>query len=247
MTEEENPFEQIQQFLENFHGEINIINEKIDIQLQMDYFDMSRELKKQTNDKDLIEDCNVLFNEKTGIETKKRMLVQLAFVDDPKAYRIIEQYSQLPDNPLKHWSMLALQESRMLMQSKLLDQSQVLISTGLGGKENKLRYFFALFTNSEKPFTEVQKKVVKNEFEEIFRKNESDIEEIHFSDYIATLVILVPLHIAIQNLFSRAIFECNQFGNFLQENCIITNVRIMSIDAIKDYINKAKNEKENPL
>jgi hypothetical protein len=243
MTEEENPFEQIQRFLENFHGEINVINEKIDIQLQMEYFDMSRELKKQTNEKDLIAESDVLFDENTGFELKKRMLVQYAFIDDPKAYRIIEKYTQLPDNPLKHWSLLALQESRMLMQSKLLDQSQVLISTGLGGKENKLRYFFALFTNTEKPFTDVQKKIIYNEFEEIFRKNESEIEEIQFNEYIATLVVLVPLHITIQNLFSRAIYECNQFGNFLQENCIITNVRIMSIDSIKDYMNKAKLEK----
>jgi hypothetical protein len=243
MAEEENPFEQIHRFLENFHGEINIINEKIDIQLQMEYFDMSRELKKQANNKNMIALSDVLFDENTGFETKKRMLVQLAFIDDPKAYRIIEKYTQLLDNPIKHWSLLALQESRMLMQSKLLDQSQVLISTGLGGKENKLRYFFALFTNSEEPFTEVQKKIITNEFEEIFRKNESEIEEIHFSEYIAALVVLVPLHITIQNLFSRAIYECNQFGNFLQENCIITNVRIMSTEAIKEYMNKAKNEK----
>jgi hypothetical protein len=243
MTEEQNPFEQIQQFLENFHGEINIINEKIDIQLQMEYFEMSRELKKQPNEKDFIADSDLLFDKNTEFDIKKRMLVQLAFIDDPKAYRIIEKYSQSPENTLKHWSLLALQESRMLMQSKLLEQSQVLISTGLGGKENKLRYFFALFTTTEKPFSEVQKKIVTNEFEEIFHKNESEIEEIHFSEYIASLVVLVPLHIAIQNLFSRAIFECNQFGNFLQENCIITNVRIMSIDAIKDYMNKAKPEK----
>jgi hypothetical protein len=44
---EENPFEHIQQFLSEFKGEINIINEKIDIALQIEYFDMSKDIKKQ--------------------------------------------------------------------------------------------------------------------------------------------------------------------------------------------------------
>ena len=58
----------------------------------------------------------------------------MAAIDDVGAYRSIEKYSKNADDELKHWSLLALQESRMLLQSKLLDQSQIFISTGLGGE-----------------------------------------------------------------------------------------------------------------
>lgn len=235
---EENSFEQIQKLFKEFQGEINIIDEKIDIHLQMEYFNMSKELKNQPSLSDWLEKSEMLYDEKTPFEVKKKLLVQLASTEDVKAYRIIEKYAKQADTSIRQWALLASQESRMLLQSKLLDQSQIFISTGLGGKGNKLRYFFALFTNNDIPFNELQQKVVKNEFEFICNKNKSEIEEIQFTENIATIVALIPIFIPIQNLFNNAISECNIYGNFLKENCIITNVKIMTIDEIKKYIDE---------
>jgi len=235
---EENPFEQIQRFFREFQGDINIINEKIEIKLQTEYFEMSKELKNQPVADDLLEKSDILFKEKIIPGIKKKMLVQLASINDVKAYRIIEKYVKSAEEPLKHWSILALQESRMLLQSKLLEQSQVLISTGLGGKDNKLRYFFVLFTKNELPFNELQQKVIKSEFEYIFKNNNSEIEEINFIDEIATILALVPLDIPIQDLFSSVLLECNLYGSFLKDNCIITNVKIMTIEDIRNYLDR---------
>lgn len=239
---EENPFEQIQRFFKEFNGEINIIDEKIDINLQVEYFDMSKELKNKPIVDNWCEKSDLLFNDRTPLEEKKKILAQLASIEDVKAYRIIEKFVQSANESIKHWSLLALQESRLLLQSKLLEQSQVLISTGLGGKGNKLRYFFVLFTNNDLPFSKLQQKVVKGEFEFLFHKNESIIEEIQFTENIATIVALVPLHIAIQDLFSNVVSECNQYGNFLKENNIITNVKILTIDEIKKYNEEPDNQ-----
>ncbi len=225
--EEENALEHIQNFFKEFQGEINIIDEKIEIPLQMEYFNMSKEIRNMPALDDWMEKSEMLYDEKTPREIVKKLLVQLATTEDVKAYRIIEKFSQQANGTIKHWSLLALQESRMLLQSKLMEQSQVLISTGLGGKGNKLRYFFALFTNNGLPFSELQQKVVKSEFEFMCKKNQSEIEELQFAENIATIVALIPIFIPIQNLFSNAISECNIYGNFLRDNCIITNVRIL--------------------
>jgi hypothetical protein len=233
---EENPFEHMQQFLSDFKGDINIIDEKIDIKLQIEYFDMSKDMKGQTVLSDWEEKSEMLNDISTPLEAKKKILVQLASMDDVKAYRIIENFTKIADGSIKHWSLLALQESRMLLQSKLLDQSQVLISTGLGGKENKLRYFFVIFSSNELAFSDFQKKIIKNEFDDLLQKNNAEIEEIRYHDNIATLLLLIPLNVPIQNLIGKTISECNQYGNFLKDNCIITNVRVLDIEEIKNFL-----------
>jgi hypothetical protein len=240
-TPDTNPFEQIQRFFKDFKGDINIIDEKIDVHLQMEYFEMSKEFRDKPTLADWQEKIGLLIDESIDIITKKRFLSQVATINDVKAYRAIEKYVKEADPDLRHWALLALQESRMLLQSKLLDQSQVLVSTGLGGKEGKLRYFFVLFNRNNETYTEVQQKIVKNEFDYIFKKNNSEIEEINFYENIATILGLVPLTIPIQDIFVKTLSEINQFGNFVRENCIITNVRIMSVDEIREFMNNNNN------
>lgn len=241
----DNPFEQIQKFFKDFKGDINLINEQIDIELQMEYFDYSKNNKDKELDSNWEEKSEMLFTSEVSLDDKKVFLSQLATVFDVKAYRIIEKYASQPDAELKHWALLAMQESRMLLQSKLLDQSQVFISTGLGGKGNKLRYFMVLLTNNNEPFSEYQQKLVRSEFELIFSKNESEIEEFKFYENISTLITLVPLHIPIQDLFIKAVKEINQFGNFVRKNCIITNVRIMNMEEIRQFMAKSETDEEN--
>lgn len=240
-TPDVNPFEQVQRFFKDFKGDINIIDEKIDVHLQMEYFEMSKNLRDKPALTDWQEQINLLTDESIDLDTKKRFLTQIAAINDVKAYRAIEKYASEANLDLRHWAMLALQESRMLLQSKLLDQSQVLISTGLGGKEGKLRYFFVLFNRNNETYTDIQQKIIKNEFDYIFKKYNSEIEEINFYENIATVLGLVPLTIPIQDIFVKTLSEINQFGNFVRENCIITNVRIMSVDEIRSFMENNNN------
>jgi hypothetical protein len=234
----QNPFEQVQRYFEEFQGDINIMDEQIDIKLQMEYFDMSKELKKEPLGENWLEISNSLFDDDTNYLVKKKLLVQLASVDDVKAYRIIERFVSQASSDIRHWAMMAQQESRMVIQSKLLDHSQILISTGLGGKGNKLRYFFALFSKNKEVFTDYQQKIIKGEFEFVFKKGEAEIESIEFVDDVSLILSLVPIHTPIQNIFTKAVNECNQYGGFVRENCIITNVRKMNIEEVRAFLIK---------
>ncbi len=90
-------------------------------------------------------------------------MVQLAAHDDVEAFRIIERFHKSSEGVLHDWAVLSLQESRMILQSSLLGEQQVFISTGLGGKGQKIRYFIVLMKkDQDTPFNDTQKKTSKN-------------------------------------------------------------------------------------
>ena len=126
----------------------------------------------------------------------------------------------------------------MLLESKLLEENQVFISTGLGGKGSKLRYFVVLIGRDDIELSDLQKKVIKNEFEDILSKHDSEIENIDFMGNFATMLVMVPLKVALKDVFRSAIQECNQYGDFMKYNFIITNVKELNLDEIKDFLRK---------
>jgi hypothetical protein len=239
--ENDNVFNQLQKLFNEFGGNLNIINEKIDIDLQVEYFRFSENVKQKISPEDILKNKDEIFNPELSVENKKLLLSQLASIDDVSAYRTIEQYLNNPDEALKFWAILALQESKMLLQSKLLEQNQLFISTGLGGRDNMLRYYIVLLSQDNNPFSDFQKERINSEFSFVFQKNNAIIEEIKFQDNISTVLALIPINIALTDLFSAAIKECNIYGNFIKDNGIITNVKILTVPEIIEFLNKNKN------
>ena len=174
------------------------------------------------------------------VEDKKQLLVQLANIDSIEAYRTLEKYTQGSCDILKDWATLALQENRLLIESNLLDKSQVLISTGLGGKGLKLRYFTVLLTASGMGYSAFEQKIVTNEVQFSIKKSKGELEHIVFDKELCTILSIIPLQIPVKNLFNELISECNQYGNFMNPDFIITNVKILSNDHIRRLIEQTK-------
>ncbi|NOZ45877.1 MAG: hypothetical protein GXO79_03755, partial [Chlorobi bacterium] len=158
INEGENIFDKLRELASQLDGNFNILENVIDVNVQMEYFKYSRNVKKDIDAKSILSKINNLFNENISISDKKHLLSQLASLDDVKAFRAIEKYMKNSDELLHDWALMAYQESKMLLESSLLDESQVFISTGLGGKGTKLRYFIVLFSKSGKQFNKVQQK-----------------------------------------------------------------------------------------
>ena len=114
------------------------------------------------------------------------------------------------------------------------------ISTGLGGKGSLLRYFIVLLSKKRNALNEIQKKIIHGEFEFLLNKNDSELESITFYDKFVTMVVLIPLHITIKEFFREGINECNQFGNFLRANFLVTNVKQLSADEINEFLRTHK-------
>lgn len=242
MENQENIFEKIQEILGNFSGSLSILEHQIDVKLQIEYFDFSRNVRRDFDPAVILAQEPDLYDTEKSLDAKRELLISLASIDKPEAFRIIERYVQYAPVEMKDWSILALQESKMLLESKLLEENQVFISTGLGGSNGKLRYFVALFSESSNEFSDLQRNIIKSEFDYIFPKYEAEVEKIEFYSNYVTIVALIPLNIPVKDPISVSIDECNNLGNFIKQGYLITNVKILSAIEIENLLNNVPPE-----
>lgn len=208
----------------------------------MEYFDFSRNIRKDFDPEFVLSREQELYTDEVSLESKRELLVSLASIDKPEAYRIIERFVKVAPNEIKDWAILSLQESRLLLESKLLEENQVFISTGLGGLRGKLRYFIALFSESNSNFSDIQRNLIKSEFDFIFPKFEAEVEKVDFFSNYATIVALIPLNIPVKDPIKSVIDECNNLGNFIKQGFLITNVKILTPFEIESLLNNTPPE-----
>jgi len=243
---DESIFGKLSELFDKVPKKFSILQEQIDVATQMEYFEASKSIKEKGKNIDINEYKTKLFTAETNIDEKKEVLLHLAYCQEVEAYRAIEKFLK-SETELKEWATIALQESRMLIESNLLDESQVFISTGLGGKNLNLRYFIVLLSSSESGFSESQKKIIKSEFEYAINNNEGEVEKIEFPENFATLVALFPLDSDVHIVLKSALLECNQLGNFLQNNFLVTNVKVFSNDEIREMLKNRDEEMDNEI
>lgn len=246
--EEEQFYDNIQKALENLPENFNILEEQIEVEIQMKYF----EFAKKVRDKDIADECfedrEGLFSPEINIERKKEILSAIAGLDEVKAYRTIERFVDESEGEIKQWGILALQESRMLLQSSLLDEQQVFISTGLGGKGKMLRYFVVFINNIEhEMLSDIQQKLVKDELIYEVKGKAGEFESMDFMEGFSSALVMLPLVVDIKKVFQNVIDECNQYGNFLNEDMIVTNVKVMSRGEIIQLLHQSKSKKPDEL
>ena len=242
MDEHENLYEKIQEILGTNPGSLKILEQQIDMDLQMEYYECSRRVREEKDIAWAMEHMQYLYEPGYSTDVKKEILARLATTGKPESFRALESFLKLGDLSLRHWALLSLNECRMQLESKLMDENQVYISTGLGGKDEKLRYFVVLMSRSKMDLTPTQHMVIKNEFEFILKKFNAELEEINFSGYLATLLLLLPMNYSLKTVFQEAINECNLYGDFLNEDFIVTNVKTLSFQEIEDFLERKRDE-----
>jgi len=221
---------------------INLIEEQIDLSEQIEFFEMVANLKPSIDKEQILLVRDSLFEASYSIEEKKQLLVMLSEIPEVDAYRTIERFVNSCEPQLRNWAIIARHKNRVQLESSMLDEKCVFLTTGLGGKGTKLRYFTVLLPRMDMPLTEIQKKIVKNEFEFAFQKSDCELEEIRFNDLFVALLVLIPLKTSISKIFNEVIIECNNLGNFLNERFIVTNVKALTDDEIEDFVRKTKNK-----
>ncbi len=231
-------YQNIQKVLENLPENFSILEEQIDIDVQMKYFDYAQKNRTDEISAECFANMDELFSENTGFERKKQILVNIATIDNVKAFRTIERFVKESSGEIYQWAVLAMQESRMLLQSSLLDEQQVFISTGLGGKGQKIRYY-VVFINKNKQgiLTRTQQNLLKDELITVLKSNDGEFETIDFTDGFSTAMVMLPLQTDLKSVFRNIIDECNQYGNFLDDDMILTNVKMLSRTEITEMLN----------
>ena len=238
MEEHENLYEKIQEILGSDPGNLKILEQQIDLDLQVEYYECSRRLREEVDEEWAMDQIQYLDEPDYSVEVRKNILARLASINRVECFRAIESYLKKADPQTRNWALLALNESRMLLESKILDENQIFISTGLGGRDQKLRYFVVLISRNKVDLSSTQQKVVRNEFDYVLKRFDAELEEVNFSGYLATMLLLLPMNHSLKGVFQEAIQECNQFGDFLEEDFIVTNVKTLSFDEIVDFIER---------
>ena len=233
--------ENIRLFLDSLPATFNILEAGIDIQTQKEYIDYSHSFDRgELTETDTIKLGSTLLDTRTPIETKKKLLTLLAHLGTITAFRQIEKYYKNSDKGLKPWAAMALQECKMFLECTLTNQSAGYISAGLGGLNDKLRYFFLVFSSSDRPFTATQKGIVKDEFNLVAKDLNCVVETIDHSDIFIGMTALVPMDVAVGTFIETGIKMCNELGNFVFENYYVTNQEIPEKSEMPDIINKEK-------
>ena len=234
--ENENVYRKIQEFFGGLDNNFSLMEDPVDVTVQMNYFETSGRVRGMAKEEDVLARKDELFDAKQFIEDKKALLVQMAGIPNPEIYRVLETYAKNPDVDLKEWSKLALQENKLLLESDLLDSRQVFIATGLGGKGHKLRYFVVLINKGGDHLKPFQQKVVQDEMQYALQRYDGELEDLNFMHQYTTMRVVVPISQNLTRLFREGIDECNQFGDFLSPDFIVTNMKEFSEEEIKEAL-----------
>ncbi|MDA3911102.1 MAG: hypothetical protein PF448_07080 [Bacteroidales bacterium] len=233
-------YEKLQKLLIDKKDKLRIMERQVDIEVQMAYFEKGTKIKLDLPDLEhVLTKAEDLFDEDVDLEAKRTLLNQLASFEEVKCYRILEKYMKQPDKQLVDWSYLAYQESLMGIESSLTDEDMVYISSGLGGKANKLRYFVVMMTDDKlRAFSQQEQSFILKEIKYQFDKFDAEFEEHNFYNAYFMFSCLIPIDISIGELFHGFIQQINEFGALLSDNFLITNVKRMSVDEVEDFIEK---------
>lgn len=231
-----------QKLSENKKEKFEILEQGIDMQTQLEYIEHSHSFDYgELTEEETMQLGDILLNPKTKIESRKKVLALLAHLGTVTAFRQIEKYLQNPDKELIQWAILASQECKMFLEANLTEQCSGIISTGLGGINDKLRYFILVLSHSGKPFTEIQKKIISDEFKFVAKGMNCVVEAVDQSDYYAGLTVLVPMDVALGTFVESGIEKCNELGVFLLEYYYATNQDIPDKSEIPEIIHKVRN------
>ena len=229
-------FPELNEIFKNFKN-IQIIEHISDPQVAVDYFMYCAYKRDEDLDPDIVlEQAPQLFSDQLTLEQKKELIANLAIIDKIEAHNFLKQYIENPDPQLTDWASVALQENTARLQSALLNEPQLIITSTLGGKNNKLRYFAIVYTKNFTPLQDWQTQLIEKELNFAFDKTGVELEQIQFGQFFANLVLLVPLDVELYQILTNTITKINELGDFLEQNPIINTDKIFSIDETKNYL-----------
>jgi hypothetical protein len=201
----------------------------------MDYFRYSENVRNNPLLTSVEEQIDVLHAPESSPKELKYALTYLAVSGDIKAYRTLESYNKEHSDD---WAVMSLLQAKITLESELSDEKQIFISTGLGGKADKLRFSAFFKSNYLRPFSNYQRELIEKEMSYSIEQYDGEVEEIKIAENYFTILFLININVDIKVIFEDAVNECNQYGSFIDNGFIITNVKAFSEEDIRKELHK---------
>jgi hypothetical protein len=229
--------DQIRDILDNIPERLILAENGVDPSVQQEYLEYTKDLDfDQYSEEDISTRSYSLFSPNTTLDYKKKTLAILAHRGTLEAYRAIERFLETAEKPLEAWGVLALHECRMFLENSLSDRNSGILMTGLGGENDRLRYFFIIRSRNDAALTNIQKGAIKQGFSYVCGKLNSILEDIQTCQYYVKMKVLIPMDVAVAEIIEGGIAKSARFGDFLDENYYVTNVKIPSEEEILRYL-----------
>lgn len=242
-------FEKMLNQLRDSSGELkanmHLLNEIVPVEEQMKYFEYSKYVQSNKDSAGLDRNYLIakLFTPEIDIEDRRYYLSALAGMVDIGAYRAIETYHSSPLEPeLASWSAMALAESKILLDADLSGEKQFFVSTGLGGKDGKLRYFSVIASADRSDFNNFQKETLFRELQFAFKALNIEVENIEIRNNYLKMFLLCGLSQDGHECIEKAIKECNEMGHFVDEQFLLTNVKKIEDSEIEELLKRKNSE-----
>jgi hypothetical protein len=232
--------EQIQNFLGSIPDNFAVLEQGVPPSVQKEYIDLSKRIIRRFKTKTILERSQNLFDQQTGVQVKKKILIELAHLGTVESYRTIEKFLRQVDKELNVWAVLALRECRMFLESDLLEEKKGFISTGLGGKDNKIRYCFVIRSKDGMSFQKKQQEIIQDQFKRTCAKLDSVLENISFQNNFLSASILVSMDVAVGDVIEHGIENCNKEEPYLKFHYYVTNVSPPTEKDIKEYLEEIR-------
>ncbi|MDR0733957.1 MAG: hypothetical protein LBF08_07880 [Dysgonamonadaceae bacterium] len=235
MRSDNDVFKDFRQSLEGMKGRMQFLETTVPVDKQMEYFRYSETVKSDARPTSIEEQIEVLRSPDSSPKELKYALAYLAVSGDIKAYRILESYSK---EHADDWTMMSLVQAKVTLESELSGEKTVFISTGLGGKGDKLRFSAFFKANWLQPFSDYQRHLIEKETAYAIERHGGETEEIKIAENYFTVLFLVSIDVNIKIMFENTISECNQYGDFIDRSFIVTNVKQFSEEDIRKELKK---------
>lgn len=213
-----------------------VMNIALSMETQMEFLEVMQRIGERATTKDWKKREAKLLDSATQLDERKLLLAQLALTDNVEVMRALERYAETCPADIKDFAQMAAYQSKLFLEASILGQNQVVVASGLGGDGDKMRFFVALMSLKRKPLSATQQQVVQKEVAYQLRQTSVVVESITFEGCYAKILALIPMRTNIRRIFEQCIEACNELGEFLEKNMVISTVKVMSADELNQMI-----------
>lgn len=229
-------FKEFQDSIKGMEGSLRILETSIPVEKQMEYFHYADRVRNNIQGNTVENQLEVLNNPNSSTKELKFALAYLAVACDVKAYRAIETFSENYTGDLSDWVTLALLQAKMTLESEFSEEKRIFISTGLGGKGSMIRFFSLFKSTNLTLFSDYQSNLIEKEIPFAIHHYKGIVERIEIEENYFILIFLIDIQVDVRKVLIDAINECNQYGDFIDNSFIITNVKIFNREEIKNEL-----------
>ncbi len=245
--------EEIRSLMNNQSFRFSFFEEGVDVEIQTRFLSQFNQQQKEPSDRTTDEWLSLLNKESLGllsIEEQEGIILEASHVDEVAVYRALEKLVNELEGDMKSWAVLGMQHSRMLLQSVLLDEYQVFVSTGLGGRNNKIRYYAVLAHSKGEVFSERQQEIIQSESLFAFNQSDAELEAGKFDGEFYVTKVLIPMTCNLDDLFQSMINASVDLGVPLHFDYLITNVKELNRGEMESFFfgrnNPQHDEEQEP-